>query len=346
VKLLKSKVAKIAEGLVKPVPVEEKEVDMSSVVSTGSTLLDLAISGQRRRGGGIPGGILVEIFGPSGGGKTTILGEICASAQNMGGFAMIGDAERRMTKEFVEFMGIKVDKNNLKFPDSVKEVEELILDTPCTGGNVIDVTGVDSIASLVSELDRGKDGDKRGSAKAKELHARCRRAKIEIAKGSRLVVFTNQIQDVQDAAAFGPKEKTPGGHAVPFYASLRMRVGPSKEGKISKEITVGGKKVKKVLGVQSTVSITKSSIDAPYRTAEVPILFDYGIDDIRANLEYIKDMTGAKKFWAVTEEISFLDDAIHHIEENHLYSELREAIIDMWLEIEAKFKVSRQPKKR
>ena len=39
------------------------------MVSTGSTLLDLAISGTRVRGGGYPGGILVEIFGASGTGK-------------------------------------------------------------------------------------------------------------------------------------------------------------------------------------------------------------------------------------------------------------------------------------
>ena len=36
------------------------------LVSTGSTLLDLAISGGTYDEGGLPGGILVEIFGPSG----------------------------------------------------------------------------------------------------------------------------------------------------------------------------------------------------------------------------------------------------------------------------------------
>ena len=48
-------------------PVEKKpelEGDTTIMVSTGSTLLDLAISGGRVRGGGIPGGIMVEIFGP------------------------------------------------------------------------------------------------------------------------------------------------------------------------------------------------------------------------------------------------------------------------------------------
>jgi hypothetical protein len=38
-------------------------LDTSIVISTGSTLLDLAISGNRIHGGGLPGGIMVEIFG-------------------------------------------------------------------------------------------------------------------------------------------------------------------------------------------------------------------------------------------------------------------------------------------
>ncbi|MHA2070034.1 MAG: hypothetical protein ACXABY_37185, partial [Candidatus Thorarchaeota archaeon] len=63
--------------------------------STGSTQLDLAISGTRVRGGGIPGGIMVEIFGPPSTGKTALLAEIIAGAQLKGGEAMFGDPEGR-----------------------------------------------------------------------------------------------------------------------------------------------------------------------------------------------------------------------------------------------------------
>ena len=38
-------------------PIEKsKKVEVKKVISTGSTLLDLAISGNRIRGGGVPGG--------------------------------------------------------------------------------------------------------------------------------------------------------------------------------------------------------------------------------------------------------------------------------------------------
>ena len=44
-------------------------ISTDKLISTGSTLLDLAFSGGRVRGGGLPGGIMVEISGPSSAGK-------------------------------------------------------------------------------------------------------------------------------------------------------------------------------------------------------------------------------------------------------------------------------------
>ena len=58
------------ENAAKPKRKKQMEGNTETMISTGSTLLDLAISGTRVRGGGLPGGILVEIFGPAGSGKT------------------------------------------------------------------------------------------------------------------------------------------------------------------------------------------------------------------------------------------------------------------------------------
>ena len=74
--------------------------NIDALLSTGSTLLDLAISGGVVRGGGIPGGIMVEIFGPSGSGKTSLLAEICASAIARGGRVRVLDPEGRLNREY------------------------------------------------------------------------------------------------------------------------------------------------------------------------------------------------------------------------------------------------------
>ena len=62
-------------------PEPELHGNSNLVISTGSTLLDLAVSWERVRGGGLPAGILVEIFGPPSSGKTTFLCEIAGGAQ-------------------------------------------------------------------------------------------------------------------------------------------------------------------------------------------------------------------------------------------------------------------------
>jgi len=337
--------------LLKTEPVDE-EVTLSkgnfeSVVSTGSTLLDLAISGTRIRGGGIPGGILVEIFGPSGHGKTTLLGEIGASAQSKGGFFLLGDAEHRISKDYAEMMGIKITDKNYRRPSTVKDCEQLIFETPETGNGIIDVTGIDSIAVLLSELDQSEDGDKRGSARAKELHQMVRKAKSEIAKSHRIVVFTNQVQDVQSSVPFGPSEKTPGGHAVPFMASLRIRIGPAYGGKLSNERTYGGKKIKHIIGIRSQAEVIKSTIDIPFRSAEIPIVFQYGIDDIRANLVFCKKFHNESAYMiSDTEGVGTIDVAIRTIEQAKEQHWLKERTTNLWEDIQSKFEQDRSPKER
>ncbi len=343
-------VKEVEEVATKPIE-HKKPLDYTKVISTGSTLLDLAISGTRRRGGGIPGGILVEIFGPSGWGKTTLLSELCSSAQSKGGNAIIGDAEHRMTPEFIQYMGLRVTEDNLSYPGSVDDIENLIFNTPETGNGIIDITGVDSIASLVSSAEKEEETgrskkDKRGGAKSKDLHSLCRRAKGEIAKSNRIVAFTNQIQDVQDSS-YGTREKTPGGHAIPFYSSLRLRAGPAGEGsKIIKKVTINNMEFTKIIGVKSNIYVFKSSIDVPYRETDVNIMFDYGIDDIRGNLEYLKHTKRLTKFPTIDKEWQSLERAIEYIEAKKYQDQLREQVIDLWEEIEERFKTNRIPKVR
>jgi RecA/RadA recombinase len=285
----------------------------------------------------------MELAGLPMGGKTTLLGEMCADAQAKGGRADIGDAERRMQPEFIKSMGIRVTEDNLHRPRLIKEAQALIMDAPQSENGCINLVGIDSVAVLLSELDDEK-GDKRGSARAKELHQLCRKALAAISDPTRLVAFTNQVQDVQDPMPGQAKTKTAGGYAIPFLASLRLSV--TQIGKVDKTIKLGGKDIKRAIGVHSKVKVVKSSIDVPYREADIYIIFDYGIDDIRANLMYIKENSAQTTYWAVNENFQGLDKAIKHIEDNNLQTQLKEAVINMWTEIDENFQSNRSPKIR
>jgi len=156
-------------------------------------------------------------------------------------------------------------------------------------------------------------------------------------------VCSNQIRQNLDAGPYGQKYISPGGEAIGFYSSLRLRC--MKPEKIKEKVKVAGKEVTRVIGVKTEVEVFKSSVWKPYRTAPLTILFDYGIDDIRQNLQFIKDYTNATVYTLEGQSLDkSMAKAIAIIEEEGLEEKLREEVINLWEEIEAKFEQTRKSK--
>ncbi len=332
---------------VKQRPTQRIQLNTSLVVSTGSTLLDLAISGKRIRGGGIPPGILVEIFGPSGTGKTALMAEIGASAQAQGGIVKFLDPEARLDQEYTEIYGLSLKESGNEYyrPDTVTELIDHIIAFEIPSSAPIGVVAADSIAALSTNMEMEKE-DKMGMRRAKEFSEGLRKVCRFISQNNRLVIFTNQIRQNLDAGMFGNRESTPGGMALPFYSSLRIRIGFSSSPKIKKEITKGNLKLSKVIGISSEAYIAKSSVDEPYRTAPIRIIFGYGIQDIWANLEYVKKMTRATKFKVGDTYFQSLIEAVQYCGENQLQEQLREEVIGIWETFEEEMKIEWTPKVR
>ena len=323
----------------KPKKETKTKINTDLIVSTGSTLLDLAISGGRVHGGGLPGGIMVELFGPSSSGKTTVLVEIGASVQFKGGEVSIADPEARLDKEYTNMHGLELPSDNYERPDTVTEVFDKLMEWEPENADVINLFGADSIAALSTTMEMG-EGDKRGQRKAKELSEGCRKTARIISKNNKLIVFTNQERQSE----YG--KTTPGGFAVGYHSSVRCRIARVKRIEQTKQIPGSKKKVVKTIGIHSKVTVVKSSVDDEYRTAPIYIIFGKGIDDVRGNLQWYKDSMGATKYNAVDKEFQRLDFAIRYIEENNLESDLREMVIELWESIEALFKTKRKPKVR
>jgi RecA/RadA recombinase len=300
------------------------------MISTGSTLLDLEISGLRIRGGGIPSGILVEIAGAPSSGKTVLLCEIAGNVQNKKGEVKFFDPESRLNEQFASMFGFQVADVDYSQPDTVPEVFKPIREWKPKNTKIINGIFADSLAALSTDLEL-EDGDKMGMRRAKEFSQECRMTCRILTKNNFLMVCSNQLRDSQ--GTYGPTKITPGGNAIPFYASLRLMAKQSS--KIPKKIKVGGKEISKIVGVKTDFEINKSSVSFPYGVAPVYVIYSYGIDDIRGNLQYIKDIMGDDKYW--TGKVS-MDDSIADVEEEGKEEELRELVIDTWLEIQEKFR--------
>ena len=204
----------------------------------------------------------------------------------------------------------------------------------------------DSLAALSTDMEmENKDGDKMGMRRAKEFSEELRRTCRILTKNNLLMVCSNQVRVNMDAGMYGQKYTTPGGEAVGFYSSLRLRM--TKPEKISIKEKIAGKEVKRIIGVRTDVEVFKSSIWKPYHTASVTILFDYGIDDIRENLQFIKDFTKNTMYTVGGESLGIsMESSIAKVEANNLEDKLRNEVIDLWEEIESKFETERKPKQR
>jgi len=341
------------------VPVPKKEYDMTKTISTGSTLLDLCISGGRRRSGGIPGGVVLEIYGPAASGKTAILAEIAASTQAQGGNIKFQDPEARLDKEYARIYGMSLDAKDYSRPKTVSEIFEKIKKWNPKNPNVINTICTDSLAALSTELELEK-GDKRGQKRAKEFSEGFRTTAILITDNNWIMANSNQVRDGE----WG--ETTPGGQALKFYASLRIRIAEIK--KIEKEISLdflskkkdsekedekegkekkSAKKFKKIIGIESACYVRKSSVDDPYRQCDITILFNYGIDKTRDNLQYIKNMTGDTVYECPDGKTYMaIEKAINWTEDNNLQEKLENNVIDIWHQIEEKFRITRNSKVR
>lgn len=319
-----------------PMTVERQVVVWNKMLSTHSTLLDLAISGGRTYEGGIPACILAEIYGPAGSGKTAILSEVGADAQEQAGDLITLDPESRIDMEYAKIYRLDLDKKNYFRPSTIKEVfDKLDNWKPSSAGPHVAIT--DSLAALTTEFELDT-GDKMGMRRAKEFSQYLRTHARMISE--MLLLCSNQERD----GDYG--KTTPGGNAIGYYSSLRIRVAQIKPVELEKQLS-SGVKVKKVIGIMSECKITKSTVDDPYRKAPIYIIFGRGIDDVRGNLQYLKDMMGETTY-ITPDGKSFrgMDQAITYVENNGLVNSLRNKTIELWHEIDQLFATNKERERR
>lgn len=342
-KISEQMVRKVDEGS-KMKRTKKLEGSTEKVISTGSTLLDLAISGGRVPNGGVPGGIFVEVFGPSSSGKTVLLCEMAGGIQRAGGRVMFKDPEARLNKQFAKLFDFDIKEVDYDTPNTIPEVFKPVRDwepvSPTPGA--INGIFVDSVAALSTDMEMDEK-DQYGMRRAKEFSEELRKTCRILTEKNFLMVASNQIRTNVDAGPYGQKFISPGGKALEFYSSLRLRMLGVE--KIKQKKTIGDKEVERVIGVKSDIEVAKSSVWKPFRQTKITILFDYGIDDVRDNLQFVKDYTKHTVYTFNGVKLSkSIEEAIDMIEADGNEAKLRKEVRALWHEIESKFKTDRKPK--
>jgi len=272
--------SKFGEGAIMRLGDEVQRV--AEVIPSGILPLDVALGI-----GGIPRGRVVEIFGPEGGGKTTIALHILAEAQKTGGLAAFIDAEHALDPRLASSLGVDTANLYMSQPDSGEQAF-YILDTLVRSG-AFDVVVIDSVAALTpqAEID-GKMGE---GSNQMGLHARLmsyalRRLTAAISKRNTTVIFINQLRaQISTGYGAGPTETTTGGRALKFYSSVRIEV------KRGKQVTQG----ETVIGHELWIKVVKNKQAPPFRTAHTTLIYGKGVPKAMSVLDMAIDREVVKR---------------------------------------------------
>jgi recombination protein RecA len=265
---------------------EDTPTDLTEWISTGSSILDLAIS--NRPNGGLPVGRITEITGMEASGKSLLAAHLLANTQKKGGLAVYIDTENAMNEEFLTAIGMDISKMlyiQLETVEDIFEViENIILKVKESDKNRLVTIAVDSVAAATTKVEQAQDYDKEGwaTSKAIVLSKGMRKITQLIGRERVALIFTNQLRQ-KLGVMFGDPWTTSGGKAIQFHASCRLRLKAA--GQIKAKVQ--GKE--QTIGIKTKAIVVKNRMGPPLRTAEFNIFFESGVDDTGSWLQVMKD---------------------------------------------------------
>lgn len=252
----------------------EVPTNIKTWISTGCVVLDYIIS--NRRNGGLPGGRVIELAGPPSCGKSHIAYQAAAVTQKMGGIVVYIDTENATSVEKLNGMGINV-KSRFVYVDqhctehiftTIETVVKKAVSLTQSKKDIPILVVWDSVAnsSPKAELEGNYD-DSTMALQARTIAKGMRKIVGFLGENNVTLLCINQLK--HSMSMMGDAWFTPGGKAIPFAASVRIRI-TSARSIIKDGMTIG---------INVNATIKKNKITYPDRKTSFDIMYGRGTDD-------------------------------------------------------------------
>jgi RecA/RadA recombinase len=266
---------------------------------TGNTILDLLVGGSTGVKG-FPAGRFINICGDKSAGKSFICTELIASAYHVFSKKVFkwvyDDCESGYSFDTKKLYGFDIMQNAIVSQTveeafiNISNFANSLKDTQC-GIYVLD--SLDGLTSTeqdkqaearIKAANKGKEYDvgTYGMGKAKYLSREFFPQLCNLLKDKNiLVVIVSQIRQNITPFSF-EKYVRSGGKALDFYGHTVLWLATLKKIKSNN----------RVVGVVVKAKTTKSKTPRPFREGNFSIIFDYGVDNIGSNIDYLFDLRG------------------------------------------------------
>lgn len=289
-------------------------------VSTGSISLDAALGR-----GGMALGRVYEVYGPNSGGKSTLAASVVKEAQKRGMRCCYVDAEHAVDPLLFKNYGVDVEA--LDLIQAYNGEENLDILEKYIQSGVFSVAVVDSVSSLIPSAEaEAAIGDDHIALLARLMSKALRRLTPITNRAGCLLIFINQLR--MKIGTYGNPETTTGGEALNFYTTGRIYVrGP--ESKARRIIGPNGD----VIGHRTEFEIIKNKLSAPFKKAEINLIYGKGYDIHWEVLKLGSDfgVIEQSRSWYKYNDTNLANgemNAVAFLKENpEIYNEIREEVI-------------------
>jgi recombination protein RecA len=307
------------------------ESDEYIFIPSGCTVLDCVL------GGGYPMGRISNIIGDSSTNKTGLSIEVMANFRKKfpDGLIWYQDAEASFDVDYAMVIGLPNDERTFVIDDvrGINKTYELMLEATEMASKD-DVAGLYVLDTLDGLLPEGEDGELSAgydaAQRAKLINSLITKINGRVEESNLHLMIVSQIRD--NVGGYGPKHTVSGGNALRFYASQRLWLTQKKP----LERTI--RKIDKVYGILVNAMCKKNKIGLPFRDCNFPVIFNYGIDDMFACLDWLKSVSGGlDEIGVEAKDIKDYAEEITVGKNEEAQKKVREVTIRIWNEVEAGF---------